>query len=180
MTTTRAALVPHPETPCAAVRSLGVQAALSASGRLQLGYVLLADLDRLALAEPAPQRFRDGLWRHTCFEAFVAPDGAARYFEINVAPSREWAAYSFVNQRQGMARLEQVVPRVDVRAGAGRLEVQVGVELASLIEPPWRALQLGLAAVVEARDGAHSYWALRHAAERPDFHRRESFVLTLS
>lgn len=180
MTTTRATLVPHPTTPCAAIRSLGAQVALTASGRLELHYVLLADLEQLALPAPAPQRFRDGLWQHTCFEAFLAPDGAARYVELNVSPAREWAAYSFVNYREGMAKLDQVVPRVDVRKDAGRLEVRVGLELASLIEPPWNALKLGLSAVVEAGDGARSYWALRHPSEKPDFHHRGGLLLTLS
>lgn len=180
MTTTRAALVPHPTTPCAAVRSLGAQVTLSASGRLELRYVLLADLAALAIPAPAVQRFRDGLWRHTCFEAFVAADGAARYVELNVSPSREWAAYAFVNYREGMAKLDQVVPRVDVRSDAGRLDVHVGIELASLIEPPWSALKLGLTAVVETVDGAHSYWALRHPSAKPDFHHRGGMMLSLA
>lgn len=180
MTTTRATLVPHPTTPCAAVRSLGAQVALTASGRLELHYVLLADLAQLAIPAPAPQRFRDGLWQHACFEAFLAPDGAARYVELNFSPSREWAAYSFVNYREGMAKLDQVVPHIDVRKDAGRLEVRVGLELASLLQPPWNALKLGLSAVVEAGDGARSYWALRHPSEKPDFHHRGGLLLTLS
>ena len=85
-----------------------------------------------------------------------------------------------MNYREGMAKLDQVVPRVDVRKDAGRLEVRVGLELASLIEPPWNALKLGLSAVVEAGDGARSYWALRHPSEKPDFHHRGGLLLTLS
>ena len=40
-------------------------------------------------------------------------------------------------------------------------------------------LQLGLSAVIEASDGSHSYWALRHAAGPPDFHRVETRILRL-
>jgi hypothetical protein len=179
MTTTRATLVPHPDTPCDAVEGLGAHVTLTPSGRLQIHYVLRAQLARLAVPEPAPQRFRDELWRHTCCEAFVAADGAAGYRELNVAPSREWAAYSFTKYREGMTRLEHV-PQVAVRKDANRLELEVAVELASWFDTPWRTLQLGLAAVVETADGERAYFALRHPAERPDFHHRGGFALQLS
>ena len=39
---------------------------------------------------------------------------------------------------------------------------------------------LGLSAVCEARDGSLQYWALRHPAERPDFHDRRSFALAVA
>lgn len=179
MTVTRASLVPHSSTPCAAVASLGVHVTLTASGRLQLHYVLRAPLAQLAIPEPAPQRFRDGLWQHTCFEAFVAADGGAAYRELNVSPSREWAAYSFTKYREGMARLEHS-PQLAVRKDAARLDLEASVELAGWFDTPWRTLQLALAAVIETADGARSYYALRHPGERPDFHHRGGFALQLS
>ena len=42
------------------------------------------------------------------------------------------------------------------------------------------ALRLGLTAVVEDRTQGLSYWALKHAAEKPDFHRAESFQVALA
>jgi hypothetical protein len=179
MTTTRATLVPHPSTSCDAVESVGAHVTLTASGRLQLHYVLRAQLTRLAIPEPAPQRFRDGLWQHTCFEAFIAADGAAGYRELNVAPSREWAAYSFTKYREGMTRLEQV-PQVAVRKDVDRLQLDVAVELAAWFDSPWRTLQLGLTAVIETADGQRAYYALRHSSEQPDFHHRGGFALQLS
>lgn len=179
MTTTRATLIPHPTTPCDAVEGLGAHVALTASGRLQIHYVLRAQLSRLAIPAPAPQRFRDELWKHTCFEAFVAADGGTAYRELNVAPSREWAAYAFTKYREGMKRLEQS-PQVAVRKDDGRLELDVAVELAGWFDAPWRTLNLGLTAVIESADGERSYYALRHPGERPDFHHRGGFVLQLS
>jgi hypothetical protein len=38
---------------------------------------------------------------------------------------------------------------------------------------------LGLAAVLEDRQGRLSYWALAHLADRPDFHHPDSFILEL-
>ena len=42
------------------------------------------------------------------------------------------------------------------------------------------ALRLGLTAVIEDRTQGLSYWALKHAAEKPDFHRAESFQVALA
>jgi hypothetical protein len=40
-------------------------------------------------------------------------------------------------------------------------------------------LRLGLAAVIERTDGGHSYWALTHPGDRPDFHDPAGFVLQI-
>jgi hypothetical protein len=40
-------------------------------------------------------------------------------------------------------------------------------------------LRLGLAAVIERRDGGVSHWAIAHPSERPDFHHRAGFVLEI-
>jgi len=42
------------------------------------------------------------------------------------------------------------------------------------------ALRLGLTAVVEDRAQGLSYWALKHVAEKPDFHRADSFQVVLA
>jgi hypothetical protein len=40
-------------------------------------------------------------------------------------------------------------------------------------------LVMGVSAVIVARDGSRSYWALVHPAEKPDFHHPDAFALTL-
>ena len=40
-------------------------------------------------------------------------------------------------------------------------------------------LRLGLAAVVEDRARVLSYWALKHPAEKPDFHHADGFAIDL-
>ena len=179
MTVTHAALVPHATTPCAAVRGLATRVVLTASGQLSLYYVLRAPLAQLAIAAPSARRFSDGLWQHTCFEAFVAVDGAAAYRELNFAPSGEWAAYGFTGVREGRARLE-AVPRLASRRDADRFELDAVVELGELFDRPWKVIRLGLAAVIESTEGILSYWALRHPVERPDFHHRAGLLLSLS
>jgi hypothetical protein len=40
-------------------------------------------------------------------------------------------------------------------------------------------LRLGLAAIVEDKARVLSYWALKHPAEKPDFHHADGFVVEL-
>ena len=42
-----------------------------------------------------------------------------------------------------------------------------------------KLLRVALAAVVEDATGDLSYWSLRHAAGKPDFHHSDGFVLEL-
>lgn len=169
----RQALEPHPQTPCPAVTRLEAVAEREGD-RLRLSYRLAADLAALEIPAPAAAVRTDGLWAHTCFEAFVAA-GDEGYLEFNLAPSGAWAAYRFDGYRRGMAPLEGVdAPRIEVARAGGALELRAVVCL------PWDApLRVGLTSVIEAAGGRLSYWALRHPAAAPDFHNASGFVLAL-
>jgi hypothetical protein len=169
----RQALEPHPETPCPSVERLEALAERDGAS-LRLSYRLAGNLEALAIPAQAPAARADGLWAHTCFEAFVAA-GDGSYLEFNLAPSGQWAAYRFEDYRVGMAPLEGVeAPRIEVARAGGALELRAVVHL------PWdRPLRVGLTAVIEAAGGQLSYWALRHPAAVPDFHDAEGFVLNL-
>jgi hypothetical protein len=41
-------------------------------------------------------------------------------------------------------------------------------------------LKLALTAVIEDSSGTLSYWALKHAPNKPDFHHSDGFVLELT
>lgn len=165
------ALIPHPATPTDLVRKLEVQVIPGAAGLLELRFVLDAQLDRVRVPPPRPSARRDELWKHTCFEVFVAEDANAAYRELNFAPSSEWAMYSFTGYRQGMAALETAVPEIRLERAAQELTLHVRAYtgLAS-------ARRLALAAVIEDENGRLSYWALRHPPGKPDFHHPESFL----
>jgi hypothetical protein len=180
---TRHLLRPHPASPAAGVSSLAVDAR-ARGGDLELLYRLAGDMAKLRIPAPAPARRTDELWRHTCFEVFVALPGPAGYLEYNFSPSGAWAAYRFDDYRAGMSPLEQgVEPRIDCRPTDRGVDLHVTVDLAWLNlarpESPG-ALRLGLSAVIEDQAGVLSYWALAHASEKPDFHRAESFVAAIS
>lgn len=167
----RHALIPYPDTGCDAVTELTVEVGRDEPAWLSLRFVLTGDLERLAIPSAAPSVRTDGLWTHTCFEAFVGgADGA--YDEFNMAPSAAWAAYAFDGYRQGMRPLNIPAPAIAVTRAADRLELAVVLPL-SLAGPR----RLGLTAVIEDQAGRTSYWALHHPAARPDFHDPGGFVL---
>ncbi|MBI4756461.1 MAG: DOMON-like domain-containing protein [Betaproteobacteria bacterium] len=171
-------LIPHPDARTVAPGSIAVRLERAPDGGLLLGYRLAADPSALRIAPPAAAQRADGLWRHTCFEAFVAVAGEPAYREFNFSPSGQWAAYEFRSYRESAAAACGPAPRLAVRVTAGGLELDVALPAAALA-PPQLRLRLGLSAVVEARDGTLSYWALRHPPGRPDFHHHDAFALEL-
>lgn len=165
------ALVPHPATPCAAVRSILVHVRREPR-TLSLRYVLAGDLARLRIPALRPPDRADGLWRHTCFELFVTGEEASAYREFNFSPSGEWAAYAFARYRDGGTTPDCPPPAIACRRPQDGLELYADAACA-----PEGRLRIGLSAVVEDAAGALSYWALRHPATKPDFHHPESFAL---
>jgi hypothetical protein len=144
-------------------------------------FALHGDLSHVRVPGVRAGRRADGLWRHTCFEAFIAANHVPGYFEFNFSPALDWAAYRFEDYRSGMsvATLSQA-PGLQVRRTTGRLELTATVHLAGLASLVGaRALRLALAAVVEENDGRLSYWALQHPPGKPDFHHADGFALEL-
>jgi hypothetical protein len=165
----------------AAVRGIQARVRRSPDGALALTFRLDGELALLRVAAPGVPRIAHQLWEHTCFEAFVAVDGAAAYHEFNFAPSGEWAGYAFSSYRNvaGLAD-DTLAPHLVVRFADDRLELDALVALDRLSPVHARApLRLGLAAVIELTDGTLSYWALCHPAGKPDFHHADTRVLRL-
>ena len=178
------ALVCHPATPCALPLQISVSLAAAGSeagAGLLLRYQLRGDVSRLRIPEPASPGPADGLWQRTCFEAFMARADEAAYREFNFAPSGRWAAYRFSAERVRDAAAEAtqtpVVPDLQLERSPEGLTLLAWLPLHALPVPA-QALEIGLTAVIETTDGQLSYWALRHPAERPDFHHRGGFVPT--
>jgi hypothetical protein len=178
MSVARVALVAHPSTPASGVLGVVVSVALQADGAIALSFGVEGDIERLRVPLPAGPRRVDGLWRHTCFEAFVMAGSGSGYRELNFSPSGRWAAYAFRRYREGGPLDVEVEPAIVVRRDRDRLQVDAVVPAACLTPRDEGAgLRLGLAAVLEDVDGSLSYWALRHPADRPDFHHVDGFVL---
>lgn len=171
-------LVCHPGANNAAVRSLRASASLLSSGGLSFAFLLKADLAGVRLPPATSAGRADGLWRHTCFEAFVGTEAQSAYVEFNFSPAGQWAAYAFRAYRAGMAPLTEAAPDIVVRTGADWLELEATMASPALLgQSP---LVTGLSAVIEDASGGLTYWALRHPAGAPDFHHREGFALRLA
>jgi hypothetical protein len=178
----RVELIRHTGTASAgAIRRIDVEISWTAEGALRLRYFVDGDAARIAIPPPAPSRPTEGLWRHTCFEAFIAGESSTAYCEFNFSPSTEWAVYGFTSYREGMAQLEHALaPRVATSITDDRIALEAVVPRETLLALPGEAtLRLGLAAVIERVDGGHSYWALTHPGDRPDFHDPAGFVLRI-
>jgi hypothetical protein len=184
----RHVLLPHPVVAPGVqqdvVHELSVLVTRPEPGQIQLDYLLVGDLGALQLPEPktdASASVRtDGLWRHSCFEAFLGQVGASDYWEYNFSPSGAWAAYRFSAYREGMAPLMKgVPPGVATRIRRDSVETSVRIDLSWLMRVGGVGLRLGLASVIEDKARVLSYWALKHPAEKPDFHHRDSFVVEL-
>lgn len=168
-------LVPHPANPGSAIVEVAASVARKGS-RLSLAFTALGDRDAVCWPPRMPPGFSDELWRHTCFEAFVSGETGDGYVEINLAPSRRWAAYRFDGYRAGMARAA-AAPVGAVRCLGHEHTVAAVFDLPDL--PGGAAWRLGLSAVIEMLDGSKSYFALAHPPGPPDFHNRDCFIALL-
>ncbi len=173
----KSALVSHPNTPVPSV-SVGAKVSLVGTDVLKLEYVVVGVIADFALPRPRVPEQADELWKHSCFEAFIAL-GDGPYLEANFAPSRAWALYRFNSYRNGMAPASDLpTPEIYQERSEARFALDVWLDLKPLAAEGPRAL--GLSAVLEKWDGTKSYWALHHPAPAPDFHHPEGFSLTLS
>lgn len=181
--TKHAVLAAHPSTPNGAVRNLGVELRAEESDILVFQYSLDADMSRVRVPFSGAGGRADALWKHTCFEAFVAPLDAPGYYEFNFSPALDWAIYRFSAYREGMS-LAGIgrAPSISVRLGAGGLELRSAVRLEHLPElRDAHHLRIALAAVIEdEKGGGLSYWGLRHAPGKPDFHHPDGFALEVA
>jgi hypothetical protein len=171
----RQALKLHPDSHCAAVAGIEAQIALARPDALRLRYIVTGKIADIRFAPLAAPTRADELWKHTCFEAFLRPALHPWYCEFNFSPSRQWAAYRFSAYREGMERIRQTPPAIEISSTEDRFELQASLETAMApLEAAWR---LGLSAVIEETSGDISYWALAHPPGRADFHHADAFAL---
>jgi hypothetical protein len=147
---------------------------------LSIRYELRGRLNEVALPPQAakPAR-RHGLWQETCFEFFLGLKDSPVYWEFNLSPSGHWNVYRFEDYRRGIQE-EKAFTALPfrVRRHGDVLEVSLEVDL-TLIVPPGRSLEAGVTAVVKLVNGEMTYRALAHPGPRPDFHRRDGFIVEL-
>lgn len=173
----------HPATPCAARFSVQTRFTpqRSASGwMLQMVYEVTGDVQRLRLPQLAESGPADGLWAHTCFEAFFSEPGSSAYRECNFSPSTRWAHYRFTAERLrdgGAPNLAAPVISAPY-VTSDRLVLTASMAAAPLPQES-SALICAPTAVLELTDGSLSYWAVQHPTTKPDFHTRVGWSVPL-
>jgi hypothetical protein len=172
-------LLCHPATPCSYVSAVTARVDRLSADLLVVYYEVEGDIDQLQLPPQRRSAHTDGLWQHTCFEAFVRESGVRSYVELNFSPSSEWAVYRFEDYRRGMSAVEPPhAPKIICRRRENRLEADVDVHLTGIV--PRAELQLALSAVLEDQQGKISYWALAHPPGNADFHDDAGFAVRLA
>ncbi len=177
-----AELRPHPQSPFDAIRRFVVEVGQDSwPGELRIRYRIDGDMKRLHLPPPEFARRADGLWQHTCFEAFLRPASGESYHEFNFAPSGGWAAYRFDARRTGRSLPAMPAPPAHFMRHPLHCELTADIPVGLLPGLAGAAaVDLGIAAVVESSDGGLSYWALSHGGAKPDFHDPATFELRVA
>ncbi len=146
-------------------------------------YELSGNLLKIDIPErkQKPSRVK-GLWQNTCFELFVAARDCHPYWEFNLSPSGDWNVFRFehYDEERCAADLKEelLVASLPFRTqkGPGSFSLDLEFNSGKLVRED-RLLEIGVSAVIKS--GERSYWALTHCGSRPDFHRRDSFILNL-
>lgn len=152
----------HPDAPAGAIQSIDADLERMNSGAIAI-FRVRGDISKLVIPPPAAPERADELWRTTCFELFVAGEGA-QYREFNFSPSRQWAAYSFDGYRSGVSHAEA---DVETEFYQESNELQISAEVRAEFPNP---ASVGLTAVIEEVGGKISYWSTAFAPGKPDFH----------
>jgi hypothetical protein len=160
-------LRPHPSTPAPQGLTISASATRTRTG-LDVSFQLTGPLHALRLPWGTQSERADGLWRTTCFEAFLKDSHTPRYLELNLAPTGTWAAYRFDSLRHGMRNA--AVDRAQFAFEHAENEASLKANFTGPDLPSHITHHLGLTAVIETDPGNLSYWALAHPNEKPDFH----------
>lgn len=167
----------HPHSHSLAATQIEVEIACPRPDRLMLSYTVTGKMSEILMPPVTAAARGEELWRHTCFEAFVRASSSAEYYELNFAPSTQWAAYRFTAYRTGMCVATEItaVP-IETQSRSDSCTLTAWLDLDRLSGLPRSTLwRLGLSAVIEDTSGEKSYWALAHPTGNPDFHHIDCF-----
>lgn len=165
-------LTPHPACGPSCIKKLGAEIRLK-EDRIILLYRLEGDIDALLIPEKRESGRRDGLWEHTCMEAFFGRTENPSYLEYNFSPSTDWAAYAFPSYRQAGPLPHIPAPIIQTSRDGHLFLLQATLAMAV---PDISSTRLCITAVLEEKSGGKTWWAIKHAFEKPDFHHTNSFT----
>lgn len=174
-------LLPFPQQPAPDIQILGSVTRLG--DHFSLSYQVTGQWNVLELPSSSehPGRKHE-LWQTTCFEFFLGRIDSAQYWEFNLSPSGDWNVYRFHDYRQGMQEeLAIVALPYQIATHPAAIQLGLSLDLSALIQPE-QPIQIAITAVMKTNNKPNefiSYWALAHTVSQPDFHQRNSFILSL-
>jgi hypothetical protein len=133
------------------------------------------------LSEKGMEFRKNELWKDTCFELFWGLRGSESYYELNFSPDGRWNIYHFDSYRRGMkeeVKIQSLALSKRVGNPVSIYEVRLPLTLFQL--GPIKKYQLSGTAVLRDKADRCSYWAISHQDEKPNFHLRSSFVVSLN
>src|ERR1700752_2603057 len=139
-------LICHAASPAGAVKSIRAAMLRGPDGSWRFRYEIRGNIRRLPLPTPRSPQRSDGLWQHSCFEAFLRVANADSYHEFNFAPSGDWAVYRFTVRRAGRSNPALASPRSQAHRAADRFEFQVELGPGAAAELDGADLEAGMAA----------------------------------
>ena len=161
----------HPARQALNVATISAEITRLSTTTVDVQFRVEAPRDAISLPNGTGQR-RNGLWKATCFELFMAEPLTPAYREFNFSPGGDWAAYHFDAYRAGMRNEELLAPPAITTDFDGRcLILSAVLSLGHLDDDS----MLNFAAVIDENGFGQSLWATSHA-EQPDFHARHCFA----
>lgn len=123
---------------------------------------------------------KDGLYRQTCFEVFIANE-EGKYFEWNFSPSGDWCVFNFEKYRKKAKDLldKKMFSSSVFEQKKDKLVLSVSMDYKE-IESQLKSVQkikIGASVVLEFKSGKKDYYALAHPSEKPDFHDPKGFLI---
>lgn len=164
----------HRDTPSSDIIAINVDVRQPSASQLALRYAVTGDIGALFVPPQKTPARTDDLWKTTCFEVFIRPEGGTAYHEFNFSPDTRWAAYAFDDYRLGSRDYSvDQAPEIVVTQTATTLVADC---LVYLPQPYTVACALGLTMVQESADGTKCFWALDHGPGAPEFHDANCFT----
>ena len=127
----------------------------------------------------------EGLFKSTCFECFLGYED--EYLEWNVSPSGDWCGYAFQSYRKERSVKKNYFEPdgFEINKVENIINVKAFFDLEKIFSTlgwPEDGIFFGsLTAVIRSKTSEElTYWALKHVADKPDFHQKASFVQNLS
>lgn len=147
--------------------------------QIAIAFTLAGNLNEVIIPPTTPPARKYDLWEATCFEFFLGQPTLAPYWEFNLSPSGDWNVFHLEAYRQGLQE-EAAIQKLpfQVQQDATSLTLSLTLDLDGIMGGI-PAFDIGICAVIQSHTFPLSYWALAHKGPQADFHRRDSFILSV-